>query len=161
MLVLSPRIGRRVVLPDDGEASKPIRVLIADHDEALLACYRESLEAEGFRVRTATNAVAFLTKLRRWRPDAIVLEPYLPGGASRRAVRALRRCAEVPPTPVLIHSPERKPHTRLVFPVCGYEVRPLHPEQLASRVREILRRFKGVSAREGRQTSDFRAKAVR
>ena len=151
MLVLTRKIGGRVVLPDDGEASKAIRVLIADHDEALLACYRESLEAEGFRVRTATNAVEFLTKLRRWLPDAIVLEPYLPGGASRRTVRALRRCAHVPPTPVLIHSSQPNAPARLEFPICGYEVRPLRPEQLATRVRELLRRFKSLSARKGRQ----------
>jgi len=149
MLLLSPKIGERVVLPDDGKASKAIRVLIADRDEALLACYRESLEVDGFRVRTATNAVEFLTKLRRWLPDVIVLEPYLPGGASRRAVKALRRCAHVPPTPVLIHSAQSKPRTRLEFPVCGYEVRPLRPEQLAERVRGVFRRFTALSVRMG------------
>lgn len=145
MLVLSPKIGQRVVLPDDRKASKAIRVLIADHDEALLACYRESLEADGFTVRTATNAVAFLTKLRQWLPDVTVLEPYLPGGASRRAVRALRRCADVPPIPVLIHSSQASAPARLEFPICGYEVRPLSREQLAKRLREVLRQFRSLS----------------
>lgn len=161
MIALSSEIGEEIVLSDDGDSSKAIRVLIADHDEALLACYRESLEAAGFSVRTATEAVEFLTKLRRWVPDVIVLEPYLPGGASRRVVRALRRCAHTPPIPVFIHGSQANAPARLEFPICGYEVRPLRPEQLAQRLREVLRRFKSLSARKGRQTSALPAKACR
>lgn len=145
MVALNPEIGERLAMPDESEPSKNIRVLIADHDEALLAAYREFLEAQGFRVRTARGAVEFLTKLRRWLPDAVVLEPYLPHGSSRRLLRALRRCAHLPPIPTLIHGCRSDAPACLEFPICGYEARPLRREQLAGRVREVLWRFTSLS----------------
>lgn len=156
MLMLSPdRLdGRR-------DSAKTIRVLIGDHDETLLACYRKFLEAEGFSVQTATEALEFLTRVRRWLPDVVVLEPYLPGGASRRVARALRRCASVPAVPVLIHSSQAGAPARLEFPICGFEVRPLPPAQLAKRVREALCLFRNSAVRGGRETSDLTAKGDR
>lgn len=153
MLALSPKIGEQAMLPErynasqhylhdlhDGgrNSSKAIWVLIADHDEALLACYQDSLEAEGFSVQTATEAVEFLTKLRRCLPDMIVLEPYLSRGTNRQLACALRRRNHLPPVPVLIHSSEGNAPANLVFPICGYEVQPLPPERLAKRIREVL-----------------------
>jgi DNA-binding response OmpR family regulator len=161
MVAINPKIDERGVSPRCGNASKAIRLLIADHDEALLACYREFLEAEGFKVRTATKAVDFLTKLRRWLPDVIVLEPNPSRQPSRALARALLRCVDLPPIPVLIHGAQVNALARLEFPICAYEVRPLRPEQMAKRIREVLWQFRSRSVRGGRETSDLPAKANR
>jgi DNA-binding response OmpR family regulator len=81
----------------DGELA---RVLVVDDDDAISTLLSLALVDEGYSVRQAADADEALSILRVWRPDAILLDVELPGGADgwsfRREQRALPHAASVP-----------------------------------------------------------------
>ena len=72
--------GENTVKPESIVLS-PIRVVIADPDESLLALYRESLR-EGFEVVTTSSASECVARMRERVPDVLLLELQLPRGES-------------------------------------------------------------------------------
>jgi DNA-binding response OmpR family regulator len=74
----------------------PIRVLLADPDESLLAAYRGYLSQDGFEVALATNGLDCLAELRRFQPDVLVMEPALPWGWGDGVLARMRERDDVP-----------------------------------------------------------------
>ena len=81
---------------------KPIRVLIADSDESLLACCREYLSQHGLEVATATSGLDCVAQLRTFVPDALVLEPELLWGGADGVLAVMEEDPTVPRVPVLV-----------------------------------------------------------
>ena len=73
-------MNQNFVDPSQSNRSKPIRVLLADPDEALPALYREPLGDEGFEVVTAFSGIECVARLQERVPDLLVLEPQMPWG---------------------------------------------------------------------------------
>ena len=75
------------------------RVLVVEDDDATRAMLSDLLSDEGYTVKAATDGAAALALLRRWRPDAIVLDVVMPkvDATVFRAVQlGLRDAADVP-----------------------------------------------------------------
>jgi CheY-like chemotaxis protein len=80
---------------------KPARILVAVPDEAVLALYRDSLVRDGFEVKTATNGLECVAKLRGFRPDLLALDPELPWGGSDGVVALMLEGTDVPNVPTV------------------------------------------------------------
>jgi DNA-binding response OmpR family regulator len=119
------------------------RVLLADHDDNLLATYREFLLRDGFDVVTATDGLDCVAKLRSFRPEALVMDADLPWGRGEGVLAMMYEDPKVPLIPVLVLAGSHHPEGRLelgVFPVSAYHVKPLAPYRLAQSLRRLLRR---------------------
>ncbi len=116
-----------------------LRVLIADPDVALSSSYRESLSGNGFVVRTATTALDCVSRLRRYPPHVLVLDPSILWGGGDGILALMREPNEIPAVPVLIHaSPvDCCASADMVFPVSARVSKPLSPERMAFMVRQL------------------------
>jgi DNA-binding response OmpR family regulator len=122
--------------------SAPIRVLLADPDEALHPMYREPLSQEGFEVIAALSGLECIARLRERAPDMVVLEPQLPWGGGDGVLTIMGEIPALAIIPVMILTSCRDPHVLegvSRFPISDYQVKPLSAGRLAARLRNLLK----------------------
>ena len=140
-------------------ASKPIRVLIADPDEELQPVYREPLALEGFDVVTAVSGLECVARLRERAPDVLVLEPHLPWGGGDGVLAMMGEDPRLATIPVMVLTSHHESDAlRRVarFPVSSFHLKPLPPDRLAAKLRTLVahprQRF-GLAEQAGRLES--------
>ena len=124
----------------------PIRVLIADPDEALLRSYRRFLSRNGFHVVTATSGVDCSEKLRTFDPDVVVMELHTPWEGDNQQLSVLHADFQLPPVPIIVLMSREDSHVEVVMAspmVTDCHIKPLPPDQLAKLIR---RSFADLSA---------------
>lgn len=139
--------GRPLPGPDGGA-----RVLVVEDDPAVSEAVRQGLTAAGFVVWVAATGAEALGLWQRLRPDAILLDLFLPDMDGLDVCQAIRREDVVP---LIIASGRDTEADR----VCGLEVgaddyicKPYEVEELAARLRALLsrcRRYAGRQSAEG------------
>jgi len=73
-------------MPDDAARS----VLVVDDDPAIRSLLRDTLEIEGYEVRTAGDGHAGLAEVAQRRPDCVVLDLMMPGLDGHGVLREIR-----------------------------------------------------------------------
>jgi|SRR6202035_4445632 two-component system response regulator (stage 0 sporulation protein F) len=73
--------------PEDGEGT----VLVIDDDPGMLALLATLLDARGFRVLTASNAVRALQVIRESAPRVVLTDILMPGQDGIEIIREVRR----------------------------------------------------------------------
>ena len=134
-------MNNQAVVQPRSNASKPVRVLMADPDRSLRPVYRGPLFDEGFELVTAASGLECVARLRERVPDVLVLEPQLPWGGGEGVLAMMGEIPALATVPVMVLTSCRDP--RLLeavgrFPVCDYQLKPLAPDRLAGRLRSIL-----------------------
>jgi two-component system phosphate regulon response regulator PhoB len=128
----------RVQRPDDDRGHR--RILVVDDDERVREVVSWQLEAEGFTVGQAGDGPAALQSIATLPPDLMVLDLSLPGLGG---LDVLRRVRQEGPLPVIVLSGRNGETDRIIGLDLGaddYLVKPFSPEELAARVRSVLRR---------------------
>src|SRR4051812_8061205 len=116
-------------------------VLLVDDDASIRRMLERTLKAEGYAVTAVADGGAALAGVERQMPDVIVLDvamPGLDGLAVTRRVRAKRL-----PVPILLLTARDALEDRVAGLDAGaddYLVKPFEVEELAARVRALLRR---------------------
>jgi two-component system response regulator MprA len=116
-------------------------VLLVDDDPRILRMLERTLSAEGYDVAAVADGGAALARVERSVPDLIVLDvtmPGLDGLAVTRRVRAKRLAV-----PILLLTARDALEDRVAGLDAGaddYLVKPFEVEELAARVRALLRR---------------------
>ena len=113
-----------------------IRVLLADPEEMLLDIYRDFLAQDGFEVETAPTGQDCLSKLRDWKPDALVLEPDMPNDWGEQILDEVNQHPQMRRVPTLILT--RRDHKVVSYPVYEYHVKPVSMAELASSIRAAV-----------------------
>src|ERR1019366_7961140 len=135
-----PRSGNGAPASSFHGALKPHpKVLIVDSDPAIGRMLNIILESEGYRVLWSRNCADGLTEAVNSRPDAIILELDLPDGDGFDVLGSLREWCEAP---VLILSGRAATADKVRALDGGandYMVKPIAPEELAARLRVLLR----------------------
>ena len=80
--------------------SASAKVLVVDDEENLCLLYREELESEGYRVKTAQDATVAMKILEEDPPDVVVMDIRMPNGSGIDACRTIT--GELPSTPVIM-----------------------------------------------------------
>lgn len=121
--------------------SKPIRVLIADPDESLLAEYRQNAHDQ-FNVVTALNGVECINQLRQKKPDVLILEPRLHWGCGEGVLTMMHEVLDLATVPVMLLTSCNDSVLNLVtrFPISDYHPKPLSAGLLMDRIHVILSR---------------------
>ena len=119
----------------------PVRVLIADPDEAITSMYQEPLLQEGFEVDTATSGLECVARMREQVPDVLVLEPNMPWGGGGGVLAMMNETPRFTTVPVMVLTSCRDPHVLAGterFLINDYQVKPLASNRLAERLRILL-----------------------
>ncbi len=115
-------------------------ILVVDDDERVREVVSWQLEAEGFTVGQAGDGPAALLSIAARPPDLMVLDLSLPGLGGLDVLRRVRQHSRLP---VIVLSGRNGETDRIVGLDLGaddYLVKPFSPEELAARVRSVLRR---------------------
>jgi len=116
------------------------RILIADDHPPIRAAVRAVLEDYGFEVcAEAGDAQTAVDLAVRERPDACVLDIYIPGGGIRAAAEI---SAKLPETAIVVLTFSRREEDVLAAlraGVSGYLLKDLAPERLPEALRTVLR----------------------
>jgi DNA-binding response OmpR family regulator len=123
------------------------RILLVDDDKDFLFTVRLVLEAEGFKVETATTPDEGIEKVLAIQPDLVVLDVIMLGGLEGFEVaRALREEHNLVELPILmltaIHSVKEVPYRfaphEEYLPVDVFMDKPIDPDLLVSTIQEML-----------------------
>lgn len=116
-------------------------LLLVDDDAPIRRMLERTLTAEGYAVEAAADGGAALAAVERSMPDAIVLDVTMPGMDGLAVTRRLR--AKGLRVPILLLTARDAVHERVAGLDAGaddYLVKPFDADELAARVRALLRR---------------------
>lgn len=122
------------------------RILVADDDDILRDFIAQGLREQGYVVAEAATLQQTLDRARGERFDLWLLDRQMPGGDAITALRAMRDEGVV--TPALFLTASRSTQQRIEGLEAGaddYLTKPFSIEELAARVRAILRRPAALS----------------
>src|SRR5512140_1246283 len=149
--VRSKRRGSDMTEPDrEGTRMKnqPL-VLVADDEPRITKLVAVTLADEGFRVVTASDGEEALRKAEEVRPDIVLLDLVMP---DLDGIEVMRQLREWRPVPVILLTAKGSTADKakgLDLGADDYIAKPFHPDELAARVRAVLRRAAGVSPGAG------------
>lgn len=128
--------------------SQPL-VLVADDEPRITKLVAVSLADEGFRVVTAGGGEEALRKAEEMRPDIVLLDLVMP---DLDGIEVMRQLREWRPVPVILLTAKGSTADKargLDLGADDYIAKPFHPDELAARVRAVLRRADGVQPGRG------------
>jgi two-component system KDP operon response regulator KdpE len=120
-------------------------VLVADDEPRITKLVSLALSSEGFRVVTASGGEEALQKAEEVRPDIVLLDIVMPGMDGIEVMRQLR---ERRPVPVILLTAKGSTSDKakgLDLGADDYVAKPFDLDELAARVRAVLRRAMGVA----------------
>ena len=124
--------------------SQPL-VLVADDEPRITKLVAVTLADEGFRVITAGGGEEALRKAEELRPDIVLLDIVMP---DLDGIEVMRQLREYRPVPVILLTAKGATADKakgLDLGADDYIAKPFHPDELAARVRAVMRRAAGVT----------------
>src|SRR5260221_9502777 len=140
-----------VTMPTNKEVSvstQPL-VLVADDEPRITKLVSIALGEEGFRVVTAESGEEALRKAEEFRPDVVLLDIVMP---DLDGVEVMQQLRERRPVPVILLTAKGSTADKakgLDLGADDYIAKPFHPDELAARVRAVLRRSSGATPGQG------------
>ncbi len=139
---------------------KPIlmrrKILVVEDDPDQLEAIRGNLKDAGFAIGTAANGVDALIKTRSVAPDLIVLDLMLPQLNGLDICKTLRENPATAAIPVIMLTGMDSYFTRVAGFEAGinvYLTKPYQPEELISKVEELLENVAAASRKSGKPKS--------
>ena len=124
-------------------------VLVADDEPRITKLVAMSLSDEGFRVVTASGGEEALRKAEEVRPDIVLLDVVMP---DLDGIEVMRQLREWRPVPVILLTAKGSTADKakgLDLGADDYIAKPFHPDELAARVRAVIRRSGGAEPGAG------------
>ena len=118
----------------------PSTILVADDEKNILELCRLYLVKEGFAVETATDGQEVLDKVRRSRPDLVVLDLMMPRIDGLEVCRRLRKDTSIPIIMLTARGDDVDKVVGLELGADDYVTKPFNPRELVARVKAVLRR---------------------
>ena len=124
-------------------------VLVADDEPRITKLVSIALGEEGFRVVTANSGEEALQKAEEVRPDIVLLDIVMP---DLDGIEVMRQLRERRPVPVILLTAKGSTADKakgLDLGADDYIAKPFHPDELAARVRAVIRRSSGAQPGAG------------
>ena len=128
----------------DNVSTQPM-LLVAAAEPRITKLVSMALSEEGFRVVTASSGEEALAKAEQIRPDIILLDIVMP---DLDGIEVMRQLRERRPVPVILLTAKGSTADKakgLDLGADDYVAKPFHPDELAARVRAVLRRASGAA----------------
>ncbi|MBW1884743.1 MAG: response regulator transcription factor [Deltaproteobacteria bacterium] len=119
------------------------QILVVDDEADLLELVRVNLVQAGYSVDLASNGSEALDRLRRSKPDLVILDLMLPDTSGTEICRQIRADPNLAETPVIMLTALSQELDRVVGFELGaddYVTKPFSPRELVLRVKAVLRR---------------------
>jgi two-component system KDP operon response regulator KdpE len=120
-------------------------VLVADDEPRITKLVALALSEEGFRVITAASGEEAIASAEEFRPDIVLLDIVMP---DRDGIEVMRELQLRQPVPVILLTARGSTADKakgLDLGADDYIAKPFHPDELAARVRAVMRRASGVT----------------
>ena len=124
-------------------------VLVADDEPRITKLVSIALQAEGFRVVSSNSGEDALRKAEEIRPDVVLLDIVMP---DLDGIEVMQQLRELRPVPVILLTAKGSTSDKakgLDLGADDYVAKPFHPDELAARVRAVLRRSSGTTPGQG------------
>lgn len=130
-----------VYIESEGGMSGKTKVLVIDDDEGVVKFIQALLDENGYQVEMATQAHEGLAAVRRWQPDLVILDVYMPnldgldllaylkGGPSSKPLRI-----------IMLTSADTIKSTETAFHLGAdaYLTKPIKPTRLLAKIKELM-----------------------
>jgi two-component system OmpR family response regulator len=129
-------------------ASRPDRVLVVDDEPSIVELLCAALRLAGYEVASADSGRRALRVAAEYRPDLLVLDVMLPDLDGYEVARRLRAAGEAVPV-VFLTARDATADKIMGLTVGGddYVTKPFSLEEVALRIRAVLRRTRGAAVR--------------
>lgn len=134
-------------------STRPL-VLVADDEPRITKMVSLALAPEGFRVVAASGGEDALARAEEIRPDIVLLDIVM---ADLDGIEVMRRLRERRPVPVILLTAKGSASEKargLDLGADDYIAKPFHPDELAARIRAVIRRSAGPQPTGGVITFD-------
>ncbi|NJD29028.1 MAG: response regulator transcription factor [Chloroflexi bacterium] len=134
---------------EESSVSTQPLVLVADDEPRITKLVAIALSEEGFRVVTANGGEQALQKAEEVRPDIVLLDIVMP---DLDGIEVMRQLRERRPVPVILLTAKGSTADKakgLDLGADDYIAKPFHPDELAARVRAVIRRSGGAEPGAG------------
>ncbi len=118
-------------------------ILVADDEPRITKLVSIALSEEGFRVVAASTGSEAIRLAEEYRPDVVLLDIVMPDMDGIEVMRQLRESRSVPVILVTAKGSTADKTKGLDLGADDYIAKPFHPDELAARVRAVLRRSGG------------------
>ena len=125
--------------------SEPL-VLAVDDEAGILRLVKLELSQQGFRVVTAGSGEEALHVAEEQRPDIVLLDVVMPEMTGLEVMRRLREQSNAPVILVTAKDTDSDKVRGLELGADDYIVKPFSPDELAARIRAVLRRSLGAAS---------------
>jgi len=115
-------------------------VLVVDDDIRVLRMMQRILELEGYQTLTASNGETALSVFDEQTPDLILLDIMMPGIDGYDVCRRVREFSQLPIIMVTAKESDQEKVKGLDAGADDYVTKPFSSQELAARVRAVLRR---------------------
>lgn len=125
------------------------RILIVDDDAGICALISTTLEKLGYRTRTAASFEEAVAQVQEELPDVAVIDVELPGQSGYDLFRKLRDDFGDGFPVIFVSGVRTEAQDRVAGLLAGgddFLVKPFDPDELAARIRVVLRRVGADSA---------------
>lgn len=126
--------------------AEPTRVLVVDDDPNISEVLTRYLERDGYAVRCVDDGDEALAVALDWSPDLVLLDLMLPGIDGLEVCRRLRTVSAIPVIMLTAKGSEADRIVGLELGADDYVAKPFSPNEVAARVRAVLRRAAGPLA---------------
>jgi two-component system, OmpR family, KDP operon response regulator KdpE len=131
------------------------RVLVVDDEPQIVRGLRVVLRNAGFRVDSAATKEEALDALSHRPPDAVLLDLVLPDGSGVDVCRQVREWSHVPIVVVSAVGDEREKVRALDAGADDYVTKPFGSQELAARLRAVLRRVSDTATDPAIEVGDL------
>jgi DNA-binding response OmpR family regulator len=137
-----------------------IRVLVVEDDPAIGRLLSRSLTDRGDVVTVATDGASGLAIALREQPEVVLLDLGLPDLSGLEVLTMLRAVSQVPVIVITAQDDDRTVVKALDSGADDYLVKPFGSEQLAARIRAVLRRAAAASTESTVELGDLQIDVV-
>jgi two-component system KDP operon response regulator KdpE len=135
--------------------NRRISVLVVDDEPRVLRFVRAELESDGYRVLSASNGRQAIELHESERPALVILDLVMPDLDGFEVLRRIRVSARTPVIVLTGRANDVDKIRGLDLGADDYLTKPFNPEELAARMRAVLRRTQGPASVDERQLLTF------
>jgi len=141
------------------------RILVVDDQSQIRRFMRTTLATSGYEVDDAKTGEEALEKVRKFRPDLVVLDANMPGMGGFAACRAIRNDTNIAIIMLTVRNSEADKVGALDAGADDFVTKPFSTPELLARIRAALRRVpvsqsSPATLRVGQLVIDFAARTV-
>jgi len=129
--------------------NKQIRILLVDDEPDILEILEYNLASEGYQVDTAKNGREALEKANKWKPHLAILDVMMPEMDGIETCEKLRANSNLSNLLIVFLTARSEDYSQVAGLEAGaddYITKPIKPKVLMSKIKSVLRRYKGTDA---------------